>query len=350
MDALPTLPLGIDGWCLRAWRTADAPSLARHANDERVWRNMSEGFPHPYTLEIARHWVERGHVDFGGTNWAIAFDDEAVGGCGIHPGEGRERCNCEIGYWLGESFWGCGVVTDVVRVLTAQALAHPGITRAFAAVHADNPASMRVLEKNSFHREGLLRQSAIKAGRPIDRVLWARLRAAPEPCVMSGMRAGAIGAVVSLHAAYYGRYHDLGSVFEARVAQAMGEFVVRLDPARDGLWLLVDGERILGSIAIDAGSTAARACGGAQLRWFIVDPSLHRRGFGRRLLAAALDHCRAAALRLVWLDTFAGLDAARTLYERAGFRCVHEAEAQTWGRSVREQRFEWTPARWPCSA
>lgn len=176
MDALPTLPLGIDGGCLRAWRPGDAASLSRHANDERVWRNMSEGFPHPYTLEIAQHWVERGHVDFGGSNWAIALDDEAVGGCGIHPGEGRERCNCEIGYWLGQAYWGRGVASRVVRVLTEQALALPQITRVFAPVHADNPASMRVLEKNGFHREGLLRQSAIKAGRPIDRVLWARLR------------------------------------------------------------------------------------------------------------------------------------------------------------------------------
>jgi [ribosomal protein S5]-alanine N-acetyltransferase len=174
--ALPTLPLALPGWCLRAWCAADAPQLARHANNERVWRNMSESFPHPYTEEIARHWVERGHVDFGGNNWAIAFDDQAVGGCGLSPGQGRERCNCEIGYWLGEPFWGRGVVTDVVRVLTEQALALPGITRVFAPVHAGNQASMRVLEKNGFHREGELRQSAIKAGRVIDRVLWARLR------------------------------------------------------------------------------------------------------------------------------------------------------------------------------
>jgi len=101
---LPTLALALPGWCLRAWRLADAPSLARHANNERVWRNLSEAFPHPYTEAIARHWVERGHVDFGGDNWAIAFDDQAVGGCGLQPGQGHERCNCEVGYWLGEPF------------------------------------------------------------------------------------------------------------------------------------------------------------------------------------------------------------------------------------------------------
>lgn len=175
--SLPTLDLGIAGWTLRAWRATDAESLAQHANNLRVWRNMSDAFPHPYTLAIAQHWVARGHIDFGGDNWAIAFDDVAVGGCGLHQGEGGERCNVEIGYWLGEPYWGRGVVTQVARVLTEQAFARPEVTRVFAPVHADNPASMRVLQKNGFQREAELRQSAIKGGRVIDRVQWVRLRA-----------------------------------------------------------------------------------------------------------------------------------------------------------------------------
>jgi hypothetical protein len=53
--------------------------------------------------------------------------------------------------------------------------------------------------------------------------------------------------------------------------------------------------------------------------------------------------CRDRAVPLVYLNTFAGLDAARALYEQAGFRLVQEVEAQTWGRVMREQRFEWRP-------
>ena len=176
---LPTLDLGLSGWTLRAWRSGDAESLAQHANNERVWRNMSEAFPHPYTLAIAQHWVERGHIDFGGDNWAIACGDEAVGGCGLHQGAGGDRCNVEIGYWLGQPYWGRGVVTQVARVLTEQAFLRPDVTRVFAPVHAGNAASMRVLQKNGFFREAELRQSAIKAGRVIDRVQWVRLRDRP---------------------------------------------------------------------------------------------------------------------------------------------------------------------------
>jgi RimJ/RimL family protein N-acetyltransferase len=173
---LPTLALGIDGWTLRAWRDSDAPALAEHASNPKVWRNMSDSFPHPYVLSIAEHWVRRGHIEFGGDNWAIAFQDQAVGGCGIHREEGGFRCNAEIGYWIAEPYWGRGVGTQVARTLTEHAFDNPEVTRVFAPIHAYNPASIRVVEKAGFVREGVLRLSAIKAGQVIDRVLMARYR------------------------------------------------------------------------------------------------------------------------------------------------------------------------------
>lgn len=175
--SLPTIQLALPGWSLRAWRASDAETLASHANNRDVWRNMSDRFPHPYTLEIAQHWVAQGHIEFGGENYAIVIDDVAVGGAGVIQGEGQFICNVEIGYWLGQPYWGRGVATAVVRVLAERAFALPGITRVFAGVHADNPASARVLQKNGFEREGVLRRSAIKNGEVIDRVLYAKIRA-----------------------------------------------------------------------------------------------------------------------------------------------------------------------------
>ncbi|MDH4060100.1 MAG: GNAT family N-acetyltransferase [Aquincola sp.] len=175
-DALPTIELGLPGWCLRAWRASDAPSLARHADNVNVWRWMSDSFPHPYTLPIAEHWVTRGHIDFGGENWAIACDDEAVGGCGIHPGAGQFRCNAEVGWWLAESHWGRGIGTRVAALLAARAFADPQITRVFAPVHAGNLRSMRVAEASGFVLEGVQPKSAIKDGRVVDRWIWATYR------------------------------------------------------------------------------------------------------------------------------------------------------------------------------
>ena len=173
---LPTIALGVDGWTLRAWRAGDAPALAANANNPKVWRNMSDSFPHPYTLEIAEHWVRHGHVAFGGDNWAIALNDAAVGGCGLHREEGQFRCNAEVGWWLAEAHWGRGIGTRVAGALVEQAFAHPDITRVYAPVHAGNVGSMRVAEKNGFALEGVQPQSAIKDGRVIDRWLWGRYK------------------------------------------------------------------------------------------------------------------------------------------------------------------------------
>ena len=156
------------------------------------------------------------------------------------------------------------------------------------------------------------------------------------PRIVPGFLPGAIGSIATLHAAFYAREHGFGVLFEAKVAAECAAFCSRFDPARDGLWLLVDAGRILGSIAIDGADA-----GGAHLRWFIVADEVRGRGFGRRMLRAAMDFCRRAGHGSVYLTTFAGLDAARALYEAQGFRLVAEADGETWGTTVREQRFEW---------
>jgi ribosomal-protein-alanine N-acetyltransferase len=172
--------LSVPGYVLRPWLQADAPALTEVANQVDVWKRMSDAFPHPYTLAIAEHWVGAGQHEFGGENFAIAHEGVAVGGAGVHPGTRFLRCNSEIGYFLAPALWGRGVGTAVVAALTALAFARPEVTRVFAPVHAGNAASMRVLAKNGFVLEGTQRHSAYKAGRVIDRVVWARYR---EPAV-----------------------------------------------------------------------------------------------------------------------------------------------------------------------
>jgi [ribosomal protein S5]-alanine N-acetyltransferase len=175
-EHLPTIDLARPGWGLRAWREGDAPTLARHASNPNVWRWMSDSFPHPYTPDIAQHWVIRGHIEFGGSNWAIAFNDEAVGGCGVHQGTGHFRCNAELGWWLAEAHWGQGITSLVARALVDQAFANPDITRLFAPIHAGNERSMAVARKAGFTLESIQRKSAIKAGAVIDRHVFSRIR------------------------------------------------------------------------------------------------------------------------------------------------------------------------------
>ena len=154
---------------------------------------------------------------------------------------------------------------------------------------------------------------------------------------IGGYQPGAIGRVAEMHAAYYHRHWGFGLFFEAKVATELAEFLSRFDKERDGFWTLLDGDRVMGSIAIDGLKAASD---GAHLRWFIVSPEITGGGWGRRLIQEAVAFCDRRAYRRIFLWTFAGLDAARHLYEALGFRLVSEAEGERWGARVVEQRFE----------
>jgi len=154
---------------------------------------------------------------------------------------------------------------------------------------------------------------------------------------IAGYLPGAIGRVAELHAGYYSRAWDFGLYFEARVAAELSEFLRRFDPARDGFWTVVRDGRVEGSIAIDAAKVETE---GAHLRWFIVSDALRGSGLGKRLMQEAAGFCRRQGYRRVFLWTFQGLEAARHLYEGAGFRLVEQFEGEQWGKRVLEQRYE----------
>jgi len=161
---------------------------------------------------------------------------------------------------------------------------------------------------------------------------------------ISDYRPGAIGRIAEMHATYYHRHWDFGLFFEAKVATELAEFLRRFEKERDGFWTIRHEDRVAGAIAID-GSRAATD--GAHLRWFIVSPEMHGKGLGRRLMTEAVSFCDRQAYRRIFLWTFAGLDAARHLYESFGFGLVFQQEGEQWGTRVTEQRFERNRNRTP---
>ncbi|MFT5508585.1 MAG: GNAT superfamily N-acetyltransferase [Hyphomicrobiaceae bacterium] len=155
-----------------------------------------------------------------------------------------------------------------------------------------------------------------------------------------GYRPGAIADVVGAHIAYYAPAWGFGLQFESKVATELCAFLQRYDPARD-LFLSAIGpdDTFLGSITIDGAK--ANQAEGAHLRWFILADAARGAGLGKRLVADAINFCDARQYGKIYLTTFAGLDAARHLYEQAGFRLTSETNADTWsGGNVGEQRFE----------
>jgi GNAT superfamily N-acetyltransferase len=160
---------------------------------------------------------------------------------------------------------------------------------------------------------------------------------------LCGYVPGAIGRITELHATYYKKHWDFDLFFESKVATELSEFLNRFNQDHDGFWLAIMDDKIVGAVAID-GNEAKTS--GARLRWFVVDPECRGRGVGQRLLGEAIAFCRRANIRRVYLHSFAGLDAARHVYDKFGFKLCEEKQDKTWGRTVTEQTFElllWSP-------
>jgi len=153
---------------------------------------------------------------------------------------------------------------------------------------------------------------------------------------INGYVPGAVGRIVELHASYYARNWGFGTFFEAKVATEMGEFLRRYDPDRDGFWTVNLEGRVEGSIIIDGIHARTE---GAHLRWFILSSRLRGRGLGHRLMERAVGFCRKQGYDRVYLWTFEGLDPARHLYQKFGFRLADQLEGSQWGARVNEQKF-----------
>ena len=160
---------------VREWTKADAESLTAQANNINVAKHLRDRFPHPYTLRDARAFLKHAVASGDPTNLAIEADGLAVGAIGYVPGRDVERFSAEIGYWLGESFWGRGIVTEALSLVTRHAFEQMNYLRLFALPFADNLGSIRVLEKAGYVREGILRASSVKYGQPRDQYLFAKV-------------------------------------------------------------------------------------------------------------------------------------------------------------------------------
>jgi [ribosomal protein S5]-alanine N-acetyltransferase len=163
---------------VRRWRMSDAEALVRHANNIRVAQHLRDRFPHPYTRRHAIDFLRFSTSPADPSNLALEVDGEAVGAVGYVGGTDVERYSAEIGYWLGEAYWGRGIVTEALMLVTDYVFEHQNMLRLFALPFADNAASIRVLEKAGYVREAILRASSVKAGVPRDQALYARINPA----------------------------------------------------------------------------------------------------------------------------------------------------------------------------
>lgn len=158
-----------EGFVVREWRFSDCDSLAANANNQKIWDNVMDHFPHPYTKQDAFDYISMVQVmPTPPMRFAIEVDGQAVGSIGFSSEGDIERVTAEVGYWLGEDYWGRGIMPKVVAAVTKYAFETFKFQKIYALVFDYNPGSMRVLEKAGYQLEAVLHKAAVKNGKVID--------------------------------------------------------------------------------------------------------------------------------------------------------------------------------------
>ncbi|OED46735.1 hypothetical protein ACH42_03510 [Endozoicomonas sp. (ex Bugula neritina AB1)] len=165
-----------NGYSLRQFYYGDAPSLAKHGNNYKIARNLRDSFPHPYTIEHARAWIQHVKEHEAKTRFMIACDDEAIGEIGFVTQVDVHRFTAEIGYWMSEDHWGNGVMGKAIAWVTRYAFDEMGVVRIFADVMENNIGSHKVLEKNGFIQEAVFRKHIFKENEFFDQYVFALVK------------------------------------------------------------------------------------------------------------------------------------------------------------------------------
>lgn len=158
---------------LRPWTYTDLDSLVQYANNFKIAQYMTDQFPHPYTFDNAKAFIDFATKSLPYNILAIEVHNEAIGGIGIHPQSDIQRKNAELGYWLAEPFWNKGIITKAITEMVAYGFAHWDINRIFARPFGANTASQRVLEKAGFILEARLEKTLYKNGIYYDELIYA---------------------------------------------------------------------------------------------------------------------------------------------------------------------------------
>lgn len=160
---------------LREWKKSDAGPLAKIANNKKIWDNVRDRLPFPYTKKDAKEWLSLVKKQETVTTFCLEADGQLAGSIGFTLKEDVYRKNAEIGYFVGEEYWGQGVATEAVRQLVDYMQKNFDLTRIYAEVFEYNKASMKVLEKNGFYLECIRKKAAIKNNVILDDYVWVKL-------------------------------------------------------------------------------------------------------------------------------------------------------------------------------
>ena len=161
---------------LRSLKEEDLPVLTQLANNKKIWLNVRDMLPHPYTLDDAIFFFNLIKDEKPQVSFAIEYEGAFCGMIGLLPQIDVYRLTAEIGYWLGEPFWNKGIITKAVAMITDYGFNELGFVRIHTGIFGYNIASMKVLEKNGYKNDGVFEKSIIKDGKIIDEHMYSKVK------------------------------------------------------------------------------------------------------------------------------------------------------------------------------
>ena len=163
---------------LREWRLSDVASLAENANNINIWNNLRDAFPHPYSEEDGKNFIEKAlSMPKPATLLAITLDGKAIGSIGITLHTDVDRITAEMGYFIGEKYWNRGFTTEAIKQMVSYAFINfQYLNKIYATPYDFNIASQRALQKAGFEREAILKKAVIKNGKILDLHYYSLLK------------------------------------------------------------------------------------------------------------------------------------------------------------------------------
>lgn len=161
---------------LRDYHLSIAEQFATYRNNQKIWDNGYDKVPNPFTLKDATEFITFQLNKTPAQRKLIYWNNQFVGEIGITPHQDVFRLGAEMGYFIGEPFWGKGIATEAIRLMTNYAFTTFQLIRIEAGVFDFNKASMRVLEKNNFYLESIKRQAVFKNRVILDDYIWVKLK------------------------------------------------------------------------------------------------------------------------------------------------------------------------------
>lgn len=161
---------------LRPFQIGDKVRLAQLANNKKIYDNVRDHFPFPYNESNAISFINRTLEENPKQTFGITYNGELCGGIGLILQTDVYRKTAEIGYWIGEPFWGKGITTKAVALITEYGFNELDLIRIYAGVFDFNKGSMKVLEKNGFIKEGVFKNAVIKNNRIGDEHRYYKLK------------------------------------------------------------------------------------------------------------------------------------------------------------------------------